>query len=521
MQAELFGRKGRISEAGKLYLRAAQLNRDPRVAERAMKIALLARDKATSDQALMLWIELEPQNSERWPMEVLMAERAQDDERALRILLQNLPNDPAARKDAYQQIFGLLVHEGSSTLPLFHALANARANDADAWFTLAQAALQFKDTDAARAALRKTLSLDPKRHDAYLLLADSYFSQKDLNAGIDVLRDMLPHFPGDTRLRLTYVRALHEAGRSDEARKYLASMLKKTPNDPDLRFAAALMALESSDYPAAERELKTLLRQKERSAAAAFYLGRLDEQRGDPQAALRWYGRVQGSEYAIEALLRMAQIELEAGRIKAARDRLSQARALSPTDEERVRLYLIEAQLLRQAGLLQDAHALINQALNEVPGEPDLLYSRALLAEQLGRYAESEADLRAVLAQDPDNPEALNALGYTLADRNIKLDEAYELINKSLKLNPRSAATLDSMGWVLYRQGKLVEAEEHLRQAYALNQDAEIAGHLVEVLIAQKRPAEARALLDVALKRDPQDKALLALDARLRAGSGQ
>jgi len=525
MQAELAGQRGKVAEAGKLYLQAAQLSRDPKTAERAVKIALLARDTATSDHALALWVELEPQNVTRWPMEVLTAVRQQNDALALKIITQNLPAQEAARKESYQQLLTMLAHEGSGILPLLHQLAQTQANDAEAWFTLAQAAISFKEWDTARAALRKTIHLDPTRKEAYLLLADSYFSQNEPASGVDVLSDMVRQFPKDQRLRMTYARALHEAGRTQEARDLLSKMLQNSPKDQDLRYAVALMALESGDFSTAERELKILHRNKERAATAAYYLGRLSEQRGQNDAALRWYAQTQGSakdgaknsEFATEALLRMAQIDMSAGRTQAARDRLAQARALSPTDEERVRFYLIESQLLRQSERIQEAYNLIQQALNEVPGEPDLLYSRALLGEQLGLFEQSEADLRAILAQDPNNPEALNALGFTLAERNVKLDEAYALISQSLQLDPKSAATMDSMGWVLFRQGKLSEAENYLRQAFALNQDAEIAGHLVEVLAAQQRRDEARKLLDEALKRDPQDKYLLKLDARLRA----
>ncbi|MEW5837274.1 MAG: tetratricopeptide repeat protein [Pseudomonadota bacterium] len=519
MQGELAGQRGKVGEAGKLYLQAAQLGRDPRIAERALKIALLAHDTATSDQALALWIELEPQNAARWPMEVLLAVRHQQDDKALEIIKLNLPATEAARRESYAQILGVLIHEGKNILPLLHQLAQAYPQDAEAWFTLAKTALNFQDTETARAALHKTLRLDPKRKDAYLLLADSYFSQQDASAGVDVLRDMLQQFPNDQRLRLTYARALHEAGRSQEARQLLANMLKKAPDDQDLRFAVALMALESGDNKTAERELKILYRHKERAPTAAYYLGRLEEQRGQMEAAMRWYARTQGSEFATEALLRMAQIDMQAGRLGEAQNRLAQARALSPSDEERVRFYLIETQLLRQSSRLQEAYNLSNQALLEVPGEPDLLYSRALLGEQLGLFEQSEADLRAILAQDPENPEALNALGFTLAERNVKLDEAHALISQSLKLDPKSAATIDSMGWVLYRMGKLGEAESYLRQAYVLNQDAEIAAHLAEVLIAQQKHAEARLLLAEALKRDPQDPRLLKLNASLNSAS--
>jgi tetratricopeptide (TPR) repeat protein len=525
MQAELAGQRGKVAEAGKLYLRAAELSRDPQTAERAVKIALLAHDTTTSNQALALWVKLEPQNSARWPMEVLAAVRQQNDALALKIITQNLPPQTPARKEGYQQLLTLLIHEGSSILPLLHQVAQTHTQDAEAWFALAQAAINFKEWDTARAALRKTIHLEPTRKDAYLLLADSYFSQKDTAAGVDVLRDMVQQFPKDQRLRMTYARALHEAGRTQEARDLLSNMLQKSPNDQDLRYAVALMALESGDFSTAERELKILHRNKERATTAAYYLGRLSEQRGQIDAALRWYRQTLGGakngthngEFATEALLRMAHIEMSAGRTQEAQNHLAQARSLSPTDEERVRFYLIETQLLRQSERVQDAYNIIQQALNEVPGEPDLLYSRALLGEQLGLFEQSEADLRAILAQDPKNPEALNALGFTLAERNTKLDEAYTLISTSLQLDPKSAATMDSMGWVLFRQGKLIEAENYLRQAFALNQDAEIAGHLAEVLVAQQRRDEARKLLDDALKRDPQDKYLLKLDARLRA----
>ena len=517
MQAELAGQRGRVMEAGKLYLQAAKLGRDPRTAERAVKIAQLARDNTTSLLALNLWIELEPQNQARWPFEVLMAVRQQDDTLALKLITQNLPAKNPARKERYQELLAVLIHEGSNVLPLLHKLAQTQHDDADAWFMLAQAAFNLKDKDSARAALRKTIQLDPARKDAYLLLAESYFSQKEIAAGIEVLGEVVRQFPKDQRLSMTYARALHEAGRTQDARTLLGRMLQTSSGDHDLRLAVALLSMESGDMPAAERELKILLRQKNHAATAAYYLGRLEEQRDHNEAALRWYTQVQGGDLATEALLRMAQIDMQAGRIQAGREHLARARALSPTDEERVRFYLIEVQLLSQNNQTQDAYNLIQQALNEVQGEPDLLYSRALMAEKLGLFAQSEADLRAILAQDPNHPEALNALGFSLAERNIRLDEAHALISQSLQLDPKSAATIDSMGWVLYRQGKLNEAETYLRQALALNQDAEIAGHLIEVLIAQQRQTEARKLLDEALKREPKDNYLLQLDSRLRA----
>lgn len=519
MQAELAGQRGKISEAGKLYLQAAELGRDPRSAERAAKIALLAHDKATSDQAIALWITLEPDNASRWPMEVLLAVRAQQDEKALTLVNKHLPKDTAERNATYKQLLGMLINEGSSIMPFLHRLAQSHPHDAEAWFTLAQAALHFKELETARIALRKTILLDPTRKDAYLLLADSYFSQKDNATGVEVLHDMVLRFPKDQRLRMTYARALHEAGRSEEARKLLTKMLQQTPNDHELRFAVALLALETDDFKVAERELRILQRQPDRANTAAYYLGRLEEQRGQNAAANAWYAQIKDGEFASEALLRQANIDMAQGRVDEAHSKLSAARAQSTGDEERVRFYLIESELLRKAQQQQLAYDLLKQALTEYPGEPDLLYSRAMLAEQMQLFEQSESDLRAILAQDPENPEALNALGFTLAERNIKLDEAYAMISKALKLDPKNPAIIDSMGWVLYRQGKLIEAESQLRQAYGMNIDAEIAGHLIVVLAALNRREEALTLLDEALKRQPQAPELLKLETQLRTAT--
>jgi tetratricopeptide (TPR) repeat protein len=254
----------------------------------------------------------------------------------------------------------------------------------------------------------------------------------------------------------------------------------------------------------------------ERADVAAYYLGRLFEQRGDARSARDWYGRARQGEVRMDALIRIATIDARQGHLDQARAHLAKARAETDTTEEQVRLFLAEADLLKQSGQPVAALGVLDEALRIHPGEPDLLYTRALLADQLDRFEEAEANLRAILAQDPDHAEALNALGYTLADRNLRLDEAFTLIDKALKLNPDNPAILDSMGWVLFRQGKLAEAESYLRRAYAREPDGEIAAHLAEVLAAQGRRDEALQLIQDALARDPGRRELLNLQHRLQ-----
>ncbi|MFZ5467002.1 MAG: tetratricopeptide repeat protein [Pseudomonadota bacterium] len=515
MLGELAGRRGRVADAGRLYLESAKLSRDPRVAERATRIALFARDSVTAEQALELWTTLEPAHPERWEAEALVHIRAKRDDQALDVIDRHL-SEGADRVEAYRRIASILTVEGLPGLTLMHGVAQRHAEDAEGWIALAQLAMHFKQFDTAQAALRKVIRLQPERKDAYLLLAGTHFSAGQIDEGLSEVHAAVERFPEDQSLRLNYARALIEARRYDEARPLFQELLRKNPDDADLRFTVALLALDANDLGTAERELRALHKVPERADVAAYYLGRLFEQRGDEKAARDWYGRARQGEVRLDALIRIATIDARQGRLDQARAHLAKARAETDATEEQVRLFLAETDLVKQSGQPAAALDVLDEALRLHPGEPDLLYTRALLADQLDRFEEAEANLRAILAQDPDHPEALNALGYTLAQRNIRLDEAFELVDKALKLSPDNPAILDSMGWVLFRQGKPAEAEGFLRRAYAREPDGEIAAHLAEVVAALGRRDEALQLIGEALARDPDRRELLDLQQRLQ-----
>lgn len=516
MMGELAGRRGQVADAGKFYLQSAKLSLDPRVAERATRIALFARDNATAEEALALWSQLEPEHAERWEAETLLHIRAKRDEPALDAIDRHLAVEGTDPVEAYRRIASILTAEGQPGLALMHGVAQRHAEDGEAWLALSQIAMHFKQYDTAQAALRKVIRLQPERKEAYILLAGTYFNAGEIDEGLNQIKDTVDRFPEDQSLRLNYARALIEAGRLEEARPLFQALLRKNPDDAELRFTVALLALEANDLAIAERELRALHKVPERANVAAYYLGRLFEQRGNDAAARDWYGRVAEGEVRMDALIRIAALDARAGRLDQARAHLAKARASTEVPEEQVRLFLAEADLVKQAGTPELALDVLDKALQEHPGDPDLLYTRALLADQLDRFEEAEANLRAILAQDPDQPEALNALGYTLANRNMRLDEAYELIEKALKLAPDNPAILDSMGWVLYRQGKLDEAEGFLRKAYEREPDGEIAAHLAEVIDAQGRREEALQLLDKALTREPDRRELLEIQQRLQ-----
>jgi tetratricopeptide (TPR) repeat protein len=202
------------------------------------------------------------------------------------------------------------------------------------------------------------------------------------------------------------------------------------------------------------------------------------------------------------------------GDLAAARKQLHSVR---PTSEaSAVRFFIADADLLREAGKLDEAMKVLDDALAQLPGDNDLLYARSLMAEKLGRIDQSEADLKQILASDPDNVQALNALGYTLADRTTRYKEALGYIQRALELSPDEPAILDSMGWVQYRLGNMEQAINFLRRAYKLDADPEVAAHLGEVLWVSGDRSAANQVWDKALKKDPKSKPLLDTVKRFR-----
>ena len=230
--------------------------------------------------------------------------------------------------------------------------------------------------------------------------------------------------------------------------------------------------------------------------------------------ALKWYRAVQGGDQLIPAQLAEANVLARQGQIKDAREALR--RIVPESLGQRVQLTLAEAQMLRDAKDFQAAFDVIGEALAKTPDTPDLLYDQALIAERLGRFDVTEKNLTRVIEIRPDHAHALNALGYTLADRNQRLDEAYKFIDSALKLAPDDPYILDSMGWVFFRMGQPDKALEYLQRAWKLKPDAEIGAHLGEVLWVRGQREEARRIWDEALKLGPDNESLLGTVKRLR-----
>jgi Flp pilus assembly protein TadD len=244
-----------------------------------------------------------------------------------------------------------------------------------------------------------------------------------------------------------------------------------------------------------------------------FTLGQIAEEQKQWQAAIDWYQAIQRGDQYLTSRLRVANVLAKQGKLDEARAYL---RNVNAGGEQRVQLLIAEAQLLREAKQDREAFDLLGKALEAQPDQPELLYDHALTAERLERFDVLEGNLRKLIQMRPDHAHAHNALGYSFADRNLRLAEARKLIERALELSPEDYYIIDSLGWVLYRQGDLKGAEAQLRRAYVGRPDGEIGAHLGEVLWVMGRREDAERIWDEALKNHPDNETLQKTVKRLR-----
>jgi tetratricopeptide (TPR) repeat protein len=506
LAAELAGQRNRFDVALPNYLAQARATGDAGVAERALRIAeyVGARDEAV--ESALIW-----------------AHAAPDDLTAQRAAAVHL-----ARAGRYDESMGymekVLSRQGDThfdflALSAAETDAETRAGMLQSFDRLLQKhpengqllfgkALLLSQDDRPLEALELLEAHPASRQDVAPLLLRVRLLQS-LKRGEDalpLLRMGLRKHPDDKRLRMAYARQLIELKRLEEAKGEFTSLLQQAPEDDDLRFSLALICLESEAWQEAAVYLEELIERDAHLDAAHFNLGRVREQLGDAEAAIAHYAEVgPGNEY-LPAQLRQAELLMREKRLDEARKRLAQARSDEP--DYAIQLYLIESEGLTGIGQTEQAWALIQTALRENPEDPNLLYNRAMLAEKRNDLAQLERDLRLIIERDPQNVTALNALGYTLADRTQRYDEALQLVEQAHSLNPDDPAILDSLGWINYRLGRLEQAEQLLRQAYAEFPDHEVAAHLGEVLWVRGRKKEARKLWSEALQQTPDSPIL-------------
>jgi Flp pilus assembly protein TadD len=349
-----------------------------------------------------------------------------------------------------------------------------------------------------------------------VLLSRVLVAQDRRTDALAMLDQSVRKLPSSAALRTAYSRLLIDAGDYSAALEQFRQLYEAAPDDREVTFGYAMLATQQARWEEARPLWQTLRGDPDRRDEATYYLAQIEERQGNDELALGLFRSVGGDELRIDAAIRSARILARGGRLAEGRETLQQARIANPG--RAADLYIAETQLVQKHGDSDEALALYDLAMTVFPEDNDLLYNRALFIHEVGDFAAMERDLRRVMERDPDHADALNALGYSLADRNERLEEAYQLISRALELKPDSAAILDSMGWVLYRKGQLAEAADYLQRALALVQDDEIAAHLGEVLWMKGRRSEARDIWREALEHAPGSDKIRAVVERLSVG---
>jgi tetratricopeptide (TPR) repeat protein len=523
MKAELEFRKGNWQSAYLSMMVAAQQTRDPRLAQRATEMALSARQSEPTLAAIRLWRELAPDSEEASQYYLGFVVMSDNLAEAEPILAERLKAaDTGERGLAMFQAQQLLARAKDKTgaAAMLERLVAPYAATLEAHVVLAQAAYGRGDKEQAASEARAALAIKPDSEIAVLMLAQVTGDE----AGAEkVLAQFLAAHPGASEVRSAHARALVSGKQYSRAREEFLALLKSQPDNLGTLYALGIMSLQLNDNQGAEgyfiRFASALAAQPDNEADGSkvfVILAQLAEERGDTKAALQWLDKVEQGEGSawFNAQLKRAALVAKQGDVPGARKLVAGLPAPQPA--EQAQLVLADGQILRDAGQLEAAYAVMQAGVAKFPTNPDLLYDFALLAEKTGRLDVMEASLRQVMQQVPDNHHAYNALGYSLAERNVRLQEAYELIDKALKLAPGDPFIMDSMGWVQYRLGNLGAAEAQLRRAYALRSDPEIAVHLGEVLWQKGDKADAQKLWREARAKDPQNDTLKNTLARLR-----
>jgi Flp pilus assembly protein TadD len=523
LRAEFMFRGGDWQGPYLTMMSLAQQTRDPRLARRAAEMALAARQPEDTLAAVRQWRQLDPQSDEATQYYlgmVIMSDNISDAEEIFRKRLEAAPAN--LRGIVLYQVQQLLsrAKDKEAGSAMLGRIAAPYRNTLEGHVVLAQDALTRGDKAGAQREARAALALKPDSEIAVLTLAQAGESEAQVR---DLLVKFIAANPNAREVRAAHARLLVNEKQFEAARTEFLLLDKQQPDNVTTLYALGVLSTQLNDPSGAERYFTRFIDVLGRNpdderdpSKALFILSQLAEERGDIKAAVSWLDKLpEGDEKAVfGAQLRRAQLLGKGGDVPAARRLLASMKPGDPVAQAQVAA--AEAQVLRDAGQAEQAFTLMQDATKRFPKNPDLLYDFALLAEKTGHMDVMEGSLREVMRLAPDNHHAYNALGYSLAERNVRLDEARTLIAKALAMAPEDPFIMDSMGWVEYRLGNLEAAEGHLRRAYGLRRDPEIAVHLGEVLWQRGKQADAQTLWREARAKDPQNDTLRSTLARLR-----
>ncbi len=529
LAAEVAIQRGELLLAANTMLVLARETTDPRLAQRAVEIYAAIGDLEGALSSAEVWVRSAPQDQEARLTQLALSAAAGQTKGLVAALIEQV-DQTSDITAAMSRVMNILkrMPDPKQALPLLDQVVQGSAANGTlaAHMALADMARAAEDYPRALQEARAALALEPSSEDAAMRVLD-YGLPVDAATALRNAKAFATNYPDARQLRLMLVGKLAEQGDVDSALDELALMSTEFPEDFDLLFIRAQLAYRDQRLSQARELLEEYVAvQSQRQAAMATgasdaggaladaytMLARIAQDQGDPDLAIEFLGRIDepGAQYA--ARLRQASIRAEQGRVDEA---IAMIDAIHAADQDEQLIgVLTMSQILRKAQRYEQAIERLEMANEAIPNSVEIQYELGMLLERESRHDDMEKYLRQVIELDPGYAHAYNALGYSLADRGVRLEEAYELIARAHQILPEDPYILDSLGWVKFRLGENEDAERYLRQAYQISPEAEIAAHLGELLWVTGRRGEAREIWAEGQAIDANDPALIDTLAR-------
>lgn len=491
MTAELNYIDGNLNDAYILILKSAQQSGDPQLYERAVNIALQAKVTGSALTAAQEWKKADPtsRDANRYILDILISmQRYGQITDAAQSMIRLTPDEERPRFIA--ALGQYLAPHAKEIEPRYQAilspwLSGTNSEEAmAAWVSLSIMKLSVSKLDEAYAAIEQAHTLAPEAPEPILAavsLIDSSVPQAE-----ELVQAYLKNESADQQVRLAYIQTLLHQQRINQGIQQL-EIAVKNPDTPAIAwFILGSLQIETKHTQEGMKNLQVYLEKTASDASpeaqnnrerSYLELAQAEADLGRLPAAQKWIDQINDPEIKIPALKAYIGLLAQDGQYNEA----FKAAAGLPTrtPQESVQKTLLQAQILMQAKRWRQAYDLLDKA--SVTPDADLLYLQAMAAERIGHFPRMESLLRQVITLNPSYAHAYNALGYTLADRNERLPEARELVEKALELDPGNAMMMDSLGWVEFREGQVEKALETLQQAFNEYPDSEVAAHLGEV----------------------------------------
>jgi tetratricopeptide (TPR) repeat protein len=526
LAAEFAAKEGRREEAAKLYMEAAKAQKRADFAERAVRFALAERNFALAETAAETWTGLDSKNLNALQAHAF-ALLAQNKKPEAAIKLRALlTNDSPEAPGLALAIIGAPDSRGSAAELLKEFQTDAKLLALPVERGLIPLALRLKQNDIALTLAQAQVKKEPNNSKAWVWQGLSYVALEKGEEATASYAQALKLEPKNNRLRLSYVQLLNELKRFDAINKTLRDAPVQDEEILQARIALAITEPKSNKAPTQKlinKRLKKLQRELENTEGLALSAkqemsGQIFELMKQPEEAKKYYSEVSPGERYASARLRLAVLQSETD-LSLARQTLDALQDADLSEQERVNAFLLEAELLIKAKKLDEAHATYGEGLARAPNDTSILYARAMNAFARKDIKGLEEDLLAVIEIDPQNAQAMNALGYSIIDEPGRLEEATDYIQQAYMLEPKSGAIMDSLGWAYFKAGKYDQAIVQLRAAYEAEPEGEIAAHLGEALWALGAEDEARKVWNDALKDFPDSVPLKETMQRLQNAS--